>query len=173
MIDYLVSNSGGVHGVIARILIILLLLAPFPVLVGFVISPRKRRLFLGISLVLMVLGTALSFIAFATGETAMKAAHSTPAVRSALEEHRSLAQTTRELFSVLTFGFAALLFVPKLLAHELESRINTALLAIYLVFYTSGALFLVHTALQGGQVSRELAARAAAAAQLTGKVSGR
>jgi len=121
----------------------------------------------------MVLGTAMTFVAVATGEAAMKVVGSTPAIVVALEEHRALAETTRELFSVLTLGFAALLFAPRLLGRELESRINTALLAIYLLFYATGALFLVHTALQGGQLVRELEAKTAATYQLSGKESVR
>lgn len=163
----------GLHPLFAHILIILLLAAPFLVMVGIGLSPEKRRPFLGSALAIMVFGTATTFIASATGEAAMRAVGSTPGVKLAIEEHRALAETTRELFSVLTLGFAALLFAPRLLERELESRVNTALLAIYLVFYATGALFLVHTALQGGQVVRELGAKTAATFQLPGKESVR
>ena len=74
---------------------------------------------------------------------------------------------------MLTLGFAALLFVPRLLGRELESRVNTALFAVFLVFYATGALFLVHTALQGGHLVRELEAKTAATYQLSGKESAR
>jgi hypothetical protein len=74
---------------------------------------------------------------------------------------------------VLTLGFAALLFIPRLVEHKLESRMNTALLAIYLMFYATGALFLVHTALQGGHLVHELGAKTTAIYQLFGKESAR
>jgi hypothetical protein len=50
---------------------------------------------------------------------------------------------------------------------------NTALLAIYLVLYDTGALFLVHTALQGGQLVRDLEAKTVATYQEFGKESAR
>jgi uncharacterized membrane protein len=142
----------GLHQFIAHIPIILLLVAPFFVIVGLGLSAPTRQFFLRSALTLMLLGTAMTFVAVTTGEAAMKVVGSTPAFKVALEEHRALAETTTELFSVLTLGFVALLFVPRLLGRELESRINTMLLAVYLVFYASGALFLVHTALLGGHL---------------------
>ena len=159
----------GLHPLIAHILIILLLTAPILVIVGMGFSPGKRRLLLGSALAIMVLGTAATFVAFATGEAAMKAVDATPALRAALELHRTLAETTRELFSLLTLAFAALLFAPRLLKRELEARINTTLLAIYLVFYATGTLFLAHTALDGGQLVRALEPKTAITFQFSGK----
>ena len=163
----------GLHPLIVYFPIILLLVAPFLVIVGIGYSAAKRRLFLGSALTLMVLGTAMTFVAVATGEVAMRGVGPTPAFKVALEEHQALAETTRELFSVLTLGFAALLCVPRLLGCELESRLNTALFAAYLLFYATGALFLVNTALEGGRLIRELEAKTAATHQLSGKEGAR
>jgi len=170
---HLSSGWNGLHTIIVHVPIILLLVAPFFVIMGIGLPAAKRRIFLGSALTLMVFGTAMTFVAVTTGEAAMKVVGSTPAFKVALEEHRALAETTTELFSVLTLGFAALLFAPRLLGRELESRINTALLAIYLVLYATGALFLVHTALQGGHLVREHAAMTAATYQLSGKEGAR
>jgi hypothetical protein len=117
----------------------------------------------------MVLGTAMTFVDLTAGEGAIRAASATPASRAALEERRSLVETTRALFIVLTLGFAALLIVLRLLGRKLEPRVHTLLLAVYLVFYASGVVFLVHTALQDGRLVRELEAKTAAARQLSGK----
>lgn len=138
---------GGLHPIIAHIPNILLLAAPFLVVVSIGFPAEKRRPFLSSALTLMVLGTAMTFVAVTTEGRSMKVAGSPPAFKAALEEHRSLTETTRELFLMLTLGFAGLLFAPRLLGRELESRINTVLLAIYLMFYASGALFLVRAAL--------------------------
>ena len=163
----------GLHAVIVHWPIILLLIAPFFVIMAFGLSGAIRRLFLVSAFTLMALGTAMTFVAIATGEAAMRAVCPTPAFQVAVEQHRALAETTTELFIVLTLGFAALLFVPKLLGRELELRLNTVLLAVYLVFYASGTLFLVHTALQGGQIVRELEAKTAGTYQLSGEESAR
>jgi len=159
----------GLHVFVVHFLIILLLIAPFFVILSVGLPAARRRLLLRSALTLMALGTAMTFVAVTTGEAAMRVVGSTPAFKVALEEHRALAGATRELFSVLTLGFAGLLFAPRLLGRELESRMNTALLAVYLVFYATGALFLVHTALQGGQLVRELEAKTGATYQLSGK----
>ena len=170
---HLPLDWSGLHALIVHIPIILLLVAPFFVIVGLGLSASTRKFFLGSALTLMMLGTAMTFVAVTTGNAAMKVVGSTPGFKAAAEEHRALAEATTELFSVLTLGFAALLFAPRLLGRELESRMNTALLAIYLVFYASGALFLVHTALQGGHLVHELEAKTAATYQLSGKEGAR
>ena len=161
------------HPLVAHFLIILLLAAPFLVMVGIGLPPEKRRLLLGATLAVMALGTATTFLAFATGEAAMAAASSTPHFRVVLEEHKALAETTRDLFSVLTLGLAVLLFAPRLLKRDLEPLVDRALLVIYLVYYATGALFLVHTALQGGQLVRELEAKTATTYQMSEKESVR
>jgi hypothetical protein len=158
----------GWHVMIVHIPIILLLVAPFIIILGIGLPAAKRGLFLGAALTLMVLGTTLTFAAVATGERAAKFAGGTPASRVALEGHRALAEASTELFSLLTLGFMALLIAPRLLGRGLESRINTALLAIYLIFYTTGALFLVHTALHGVHLVHEFEAKSTAIHHLTG-----
>ena len=163
----------GVHVIVVHIPILALLIAPFLVIVGAALAARKRQFVLGAALALMVMGTSMSFVAIATGEAALKAVGPTPAIKLVVEKHRLLAETTTELFSVLTVGFAALLLLTGRLGRELESRTGTALLAVYLILYTSGALFLVHTALQGGQVAHAIESKTSAAYHLPGGESAR
>lgn len=166
---HLFAGWRGLHLLIAHFPIILLLVAPFFVLLGISLSPAKKQLFLESALTLMVIGTAMTFAAVMTGKAEMKLVSSTPVSNAALEAHRALAGATLDLFIVLTLGFAALLFVPRLMGCEIESRVNTALFAVYLVLYASGALFLVNTALQGGRLVRELEAKTSAVYQLSGR----
>lgn len=111
---HLSPDRNGLHALIAHIPIVLLLVAPFFAIVSIGLPTTKRRLFLGLTLTLMVVGTAMTFVAVTTGEAAMKVTGSPPALQVVLEQHRTLAETTRELFIVLTLGFAALLFAPRL-----------------------------------------------------------
>ena len=170
---HLSPGWNGLHALIVYFPMIPLLVAPFLVILAMGLSAAKRRLFLASALTLMVLGTAMTFVAVTTWDPMMTAVGSTPALKVALGEQRALAETTRELFSLLTLGFAGLLFVPRLLGCELESRVSTALFAAYLLFYATGALFLVNTALEGGRIVRELEAKTAATYQLSGKESAR
>jgi uncharacterized membrane protein len=159
---HLSPSWNGLHAIIVHFPIVLLLIAPLFVIVGLALRSAKGRPFLMSALAFMMLGTATIFIAAATGEVVMKAVGSAPAVRVALEQHRGLAGTTHELFAMLTVSFAAMLFVPRLLGHELESWVSTALLAVFLVFYATGALFLVNTVHHGGLLVHQLGHNAAA-----------
>ena len=166
---HLFSGWDGFHRLVVHFPIILFLAAPLFVLVGTVSSAARKRLLLGSALILMVLGTSMTYLAMATGESATKVVVVLPAFASLLEEHRSLAQTTRELFSVLTLGFAVLFFVYRLLGCDLDSWVRTSLLAVFLVFYGTGAVLLVETALKGNRLVHGLRAKTAATCNLPSK----
>jgi hypothetical protein len=117
----------------------------------------------------MVLGTGMTYLAVATGESAVKVTPAAPAVTALLEEHRSLAETTRELFSVLTLVFAALLFAHRLPRRELDSWVRTSLFAAFLLFYGTGAVLLVNTALKGSHLVQLLGARRTVTCNLPSK----
>jgi len=159
-----ILSWNALHPLVIHFPIALLLIAPLFVIVGAVISPPKGRGFLVSALILMVLGTASAFLAVETGEAAGQVAGSTPAIKATLEQHQDLAGTTLVLFSLLTVAFAALLFVPG--SRELDRRVNAALLAAFLIFYATGALFLVNTARHGGRLVHEFGVRAPVAASV-------
>jgi uncharacterized membrane protein len=159
----------GLHPVVVHFPVILLLFAPLLVILGIILPEAQRRPFLASALTLMVLGTSMTYLAATTGVSATKVITSTPAVAALLEEHRSLAATTRELFSVLTLVFAALLFVPRLLRRGLDSWVRTSLIAAFLLFYGTGAVLLIDTALKGSHLVQELGARRAVTCHLPNK----
>jgi uncharacterized membrane protein len=157
------------HPVIVHFSIILLLVAPLLVVVAVVPCVAQRGLFLGSALALMVLGTGVTYLAVATGESAMKVVVSAPALGGLLGEHQSLAQSTRELFSLLTLLFAALLFAHRLLGRELDAGVSTALFTAFLIFYVTGAVLLVDTALKGERLVHALGATTATTCNLPNK----
>jgi uncharacterized membrane protein len=169
VMPHLFPGWDGLHRLIAHFPIILLLVAPLFVIMGAVPSVARKRLFLGSALTLMVLGTSMTYWAVATGELAMKVAVAPPAFATLLEEHRSLAQSTRELFSVLTLVFAALLFGLRLLRCELDSWVRTSLFAAFLIFYGTGVVLLVDTALKGDRLVHVLGAKTAVICNLPSK----
>ena len=73
----------------------------------------------------MVLGTCMTYVALATGEAATTDVVYKSALNGPLQEHRSLAETTSELFSVITPVFALLLFAHRLLRHKLDAWVRT------------------------------------------------
>jgi uncharacterized membrane protein len=144
------------HPLVIHFPIALLLVAPLFIVGGILVNPQKGRPFLIAALVLMMLGTAGTFFAVATGEAAGEVAQRTAAVSTVLERHEDLAETTRIVFSVLTLIFAALLFLPRLLKRE-ATMISARILPLaFLLFYSAGAVILVNTAHNGGRLVHEL-----------------
>lgn len=144
----------GLHPLVVHFPIALLLIAPLFILIG---ALRKRGSpFLIAALVLMVLGTAGTFLAASTGEAAGRIAERSPQINAVLERHEDLAETTRIAFSVLTAIFAAIVLVPPMLRRESSRLVSTALPLAFLVFYAAGALLLANTAHNGGRLVHEL-----------------
>jgi uncharacterized membrane protein len=150
----------GLHPLIIHFPIGLLLVAPILILIGSFMSPKKGRTMLLAALILMVIGTVSVFIALATGEAAAELADRTPQVNALIQHHEELAEKTRIVFTVLTLAFAAILFLPTLLKHEVARSSHIALPLIFLCFYGAGAILLANTAHQGGRLVHEFGVRA-------------
>jgi len=161
-----VPSWDGLHPLIVHFPIALLFIAPLFVILGIAIGPLKGRPFLVSALILMVLGTGSILLAVETGEAASEIVSSTSAARTVLRQHQDLAETTEILFALLTVVLAALLYVPALLRRELGPQVNVALLVVYLLFYTTGALFLVNTAHRGARLVHEFGVKAPVASSV-------
>lgn len=155
-----VPSWNGLHPLIVHFPIALLFVAPFFVILGILIGPLKGRPYLVSALILMALGTGSILLAVETGEAASQIVSSTSTVRTMLRQHRDLAETTEILFVLLTLVLVALLYVPKLLRRELGQSVNVALLVVYLLFYTTGVLFLVNTAHRGARLVHQFGVKA-------------
>lgn len=162
----LMPNWNGLHPLIVHFPIALLFVAPLFLILGIAIGPLKGRPFLVSALILMALGTVSIFLAVETGEAASELVRSTSEVRTVLRQHQDLAETTEVSFALLTVVLAALLYVPKLLRRELGPQVNVALLAAYLLFYATGALFLVNTAHRGARLVHEFGVKAPVASSV-------
>jgi len=167
--SHLFSAWNGLHPIIVHFPVILLLVAPVLVILGSFLPEAHRGPFLGYALTLMVLGTGMTYVAVATGEAATKSVVCRPALSEPLQEHRSLAATTSELFSVITPVFALLLLAHRLLRGKLEAWVRTSLFAAFLLFYGTGAVLLVDTALKGSRLVKVLGSPWAVSSSLPGK----
>lgn len=155
-----VPGWNELHPLVIHFPIALLLVTPLFIVVGVIANPQKGRPFLIAALVLMLLGTAGTFFAVATGEAAGEIAERTPVVSAVLERHEDLAEMARIVFSVLTFLFAAILFLPRILKLETSALTARILPLAFLLFYSAGAVILVNTAHNGGRLVHELGVRA-------------
>lgn len=148
------------HPLVIHFPIALLLVTPLFIIVGVIANPQKGRPFLVAALVLMLLGTGATYLAIATGEAAGEIVERTPVVSAVLEKHEDLAEMARIVFSVLTFLFAAILFLPRILKRETSALTARILPLAFLLFYSAGAIILVNTAHNGGKLVHELGVRA-------------
>ena len=156
MIDFPPLPSwDGLHPLIIHFPIALLLVAPLFVALGVLFAKKHGRGLLLAAFVLMILGTASTFVAVSTGEAAGKLAERTPAINAVLEHHEALAERTRLVFSILTVVFAALLVAPRFTRRPLEGRAAVAAYGVFLLFYLTGAVLLANTAHNGGRLVHE------------------
>ncbi len=150
----------AIHPLIVHFPIALLLIAPLFIVIGAVRKPERSFPFLLVALILMALGTVSAFLAVWSGEAAGAIAESAPRVKAVLERHAELAENTEVAFSALTFVFAAILFVPRLLKREPVRTMSMALPLIFLILYATGAISLANAAHEGGRLVHELGMRA-------------
>jgi uncharacterized membrane protein len=156
----LLPTWNTIHPLIIHFPIALLLTVPLFVILGGLLPSPKGRAFLISGLILMVLGTVSVFVSMETGQAAGGLTRSDPLIMAAISAHQELAEATEILFSVLTIAFAGLLFVPDWVHLELGHRVSEALLAVFLIFYATGILFLINTAHHGGLLVHEMGVRA-------------
>ncbi len=154
-----IPSWDGLHPLIIHFPIALLLVTPI-FLVLALLLPSRRRVFMISAFVVMLLGTASTFVAVSSGEAAGKLAERTPEISAVLEHHEQLAERTRLVFAVLTVVFAGLLWGPALFRRRLEGVALTALALLFLAVYTAGTLVLVDTAHNGGRLVHEFGVRA-------------
>jgi len=155
-----IPSWDALHPLIIHFPIALLLIAPIFVVVGAVLSPDKGRPYLIGAMVLLLVGTGSIYVAVQTGEAAGKLAERGPAMEQVLENHESLAERTRAVFSMLSVIFVALVAVPWFLKRA-DTRLATTILPLaFLVLYSAGALLLVNTAHNGGRLVHEFGVRA-------------
>jgi uncharacterized membrane protein len=167
-----IPSWDGLHPLIVHFPIGLLMTVPVLLVLGMIFRDG-RRLFSIAAFVLMLLGTAAAYVGVESGEAAAELVERTPQVSAVLERHQELAETTRNLFTILTVVFAAILFVPSLLKSQLQRRVFVLLNLAFLIVYAAAALFVADTGHNGGRLVHELGVRALMSSQQTQDLPGR
>jgi uncharacterized membrane protein len=143
------------HPLIVHFPIALLLIAPLFIVAGIAMHPRRGRPYLVAAFWLMVVGTLGTIFAVLTGEAAAEVAHRSAGMSAVLELHQELAETSRDIFGLLTVIFAAILFVPVFLKRQMSTVAARILPLAFLLFYAAGTIVLINTAHNGGRLVHE------------------
>jgi len=160
MIDFPpIPTWDGLHPLIIHFPVALLMVAPLLVVAGLIWRENRKGLLVA-ALLLMVLGTAATWVAVSSGEAAGRLAERSPEINAVLEHHEELGETARTVFTVLTGVFAVLLAAPRLFRQMPSPGVQTAVLAAFLVVWGAGTLVLVNTAHNGGRLVHEFGVRA-------------
>ena len=160
------------HPLVVHFPIALLMIAPLFVLGGVIVGAGKGRPYLIAAFLLMLMGTAATFVAGASGDAAGEAARKTPVIERVLEQHEEMAETTQIVFSVLTVVFAGFLFLPALIKRESPAAFARTVPALFLFVYLGGIGALVNTAHNGGRLVHELGIHSVPGAPGMAKSSG-
>ncbi len=149
----------ALHPLVIHFPIVLLVIAPL-FIVGGLFFGEKSKWFHSAALVLMVLGSASTFVAVSTGEAAGQLADRSEQVEPVIERHEELAETTEWVFAILTGIYLLLVLVPVLAKRPLANRLAIPIHGAFALLYAGSLILLVNTAHQGGMLVHEYGVRA-------------
>lgn len=149
----------GIHPAMVQFPVALLLATSVLLLVSLV-TRRTWRTWAGAALLMMALGTVGTWLAVASGHAAGQLVDKTPAVAEALRNHEALGVNTRNLFTLLTVIFAALMILTAALKTPMPAPLRISAYAVFLVIYLGAIGFVAQTADRGGRLVHELGVRA-------------
>ncbi len=143
------------HPAVIHFPIALLLVAPLFVILGAFVRTERGRAFAATALILMAIGTAGAWTAVATGKANAEVTVRNGEFRGSVERHEDLAETTRNIFTLLTLLYAVIVLLP-VVQGDVRRVWTTVIPLVFLVFYVAGAILLARTAHEGGRLVHEL-----------------
>ncbi len=145
------------HPLVIHFPIALLLVAPLFLLMGAFLRSERGRSFALAALILMSIGTAGAWTAVATGKATAEVTVRSGELEASVERHEDLAETTRNVFTVLTLLYAVIVLWP-FVQGDVRRVWTTVIPLVFLVFYAAGAILLTRAAHEGGRLVHELGA---------------
>lgn len=146
----------GVHPLIVHFPLVLLSVA-FVFVLLWMLRPEAWRLFGVTALVLMAAGSIGATVSTMTGEAAAKRVEDrlSPIQHDMLEAHEHLGETTRNLFALLTVGYALVLMMPQWIGRRLTPASMRLVILLYVVAYGLACGVLARTGHAGGRLVHE------------------
>jgi len=149
----------GFHPAAVMFPVALLLVTPVLILVS-LFSRGAWRPWASAALVTMALGTLAAWIAVGSGHAAGQLVDKTKAIETAILRHEALGLTVRNVFSLLTVLFVALLLLPAWLRRPLPEWMRITAHAVFLALFVAATGFLARAADAGGRLVHEQGLRA-------------
>jgi uncharacterized membrane protein len=147
-------GGDGIHPLLIHFPLTLFFLAPVFALLAASTKAATRRAFLLSTLLLMLLGTISTYVAFEAGEAAITEGLTKEAL-AMVDRHREFADLTRSSFTLATLLFGLTLAICSSL--HLRIRELTGVLPLGVAaFYVFGLFWLIHTAYQGERLVHEI-----------------
>ena len=139
----------GLHPLVIHFPVALLLVAPVFLILAAVW--RRHAMGFGLSaLILLALGTAAAFVAVETGEAAAELADRTEAITAVIARHSELAERARDMFAVITAGYAVLLVLPRFVKRLASPSAQMVVTLVVLGAVLAAGLQIAAAAHQGG-----------------------
>lgn len=148
----------GLHPIVVHFPIALLLVAPV-VILATVVFEKHARVLSVVTLCLISIGTATTFLAEETGEAAARKADIPEIAAEALENHEELAELTVKIFAALLVVYGAITAAGIVFRGTLSRGVRILLNLGFLVLYLGGAVTLAKTAHAGGTLVHQYGVR--------------
>lgn len=162
----------GYHVLLIHFPIALLLVAPLFILLGAIVAARWQG-FAVVAVLLMILGTAGTWVAVSTGEAARDVIEeASDEALEVLEHHEELGELTRNVYTGLTAAYVIFVLLTLVWSPISKAAIRIPLGLIFLVLSAGAALYLAGTAHLGGRLVHEYGIRATLA-ETAAPASGR
>lgn len=146
-----VPGWDGIHPAMVMFPVALLLAAPLLVLASF-FAGGAWRTWAAAALFTMVLGTVAAWFAVSSGHAAGQLVDKTRELEAAILRHESLATSARNLFTLLTLVWAALVMLPAWLKRPLPQGLRIGVHVLFLAGYVASVGTLARTADAGGRL---------------------
>lgn len=142
------------HPIVVHFPIALLLVAPVFLLLA-IVWKSQRRVMMGVTCLMVVMGAVAAQVAVMTGEETGEITQTAVLAEPVLERHEELAEIARTIFLVL----AGVAVVGTAVVWKLKERAKPAMvvggMAVYGVAHLMGCLVLGNAAHEGGRVVHE------------------
>lgn len=141
----------GIHPALVMFPVALLLVTPLLAIVG-LFARGAWRTWAAAALVTMALGTIAAWFAVGSGHAAGQLVDKTAELEAAILRHEALAVGARNLFTLLTVLWAAIVLLPMWIKRPIPQGMRIGVQVIFLAGYVASVGALARTADAGGRL---------------------